>query len=31
MKQYFEAGIKEENVKSSELGNGHPVMLYLSS
>lgn len=29
MKQYFEADIKEKNVKSGELGTGHPVIQYL--
>lgn len=29
MKLYFEADIKEQNVKSSELGTGHPVIQYL--
>lgn len=29
MKLCFEADIKEQNVKSSELGTGHPVIQYL--
>lgn len=29
MKLYFKADIKEQNVNSSEVGTGHPVIQYL--
>lgn len=31
MKLYFKADIKEQNVKSSELGTGHPAIQYLDT